>query len=67
VKANVGTLDQLLRIAVGFVLLFLAGSGVIGAWGCIGIIPMATAGVSWCPTYQLLGLSTARRSRRGPG
>jgi hypothetical protein len=47
--------------------LFLAGNGVIGAWGYIGIIPMATAGVSWCPMYQLLGLSTARLSRRGPG
>lgn len=65
--ANVGALDQLLRLAVGFVLLFLAGGGMIAVWGYIGVFPMATAAVSWCPMYRLLGVSTTRDSRRQPG
>lgn len=59
-KANVGAVDQWARMAVGFVLVFLAGIGTIGPWGWIGVIPMATAAIRWCPLYQLLGLSTAR-------
>lgn len=57
-KQNVGTFDQWLRLALGFVLLFLAGTGTVGAWGYIGIVPLVTGAVRFCPLYALLGIRT---------
>lgn len=66
-KQNVGTLDQWLRICAGFVLVFLAGSGVIGAWGYIGVVPLLTGMVRFCPLYQVLGIRTCGpRSHKAP-
>jgi hypothetical protein len=68
-KSNVGPLDQWVRVSVGFVLLFLAGSGLVGAWGYIGVVPLATAALRYCPLYHLLGIDTmhrARHKRSGP-
>ncbi|HET8745734.1 MAG TPA: DUF2892 domain-containing protein [Ramlibacter sp.] len=61
---NIGPVDQWLRLSAGFVLLVLAGSGLIGPWGYLGLIPMLTAMVRWCPLYHLLGLRTGRRTGR---
>lgn len=57
-KQNVGTMDQWLRLCVGFVLLVLAGTGVIGAWGYIGVVPLLTGAVRFCPLYAMLGIRT---------
>ena len=57
-KANIGTLDRSLRIAAGLILLGLSLSGVIGLWGLIGIVPLATGLFRFCPLYPLLGIST---------
>lgn len=59
-KANVGTLDRSLRIAAGLILLGLSLSGVIGLWGLIGIVPLATGLFRLCPLYPLLGISTCK-------
>ncbi|MCR4508145.1 DUF2892 domain-containing protein [Pseudomonas sp. GLN_6] len=59
-KANVGTLDRNLRIAAGLILLGLSLSGVIGLWGLIGIVPLATGLFRFCPAYPLLGISTCK-------
>lgn len=55
--ANVGTVDRVLRALVGLALLALA---VFGGhwWGWIGVIPLVTALVGFCPAYRLVGLST---------
>lgn len=55
---NIGTTDRAIRFAVGALLILLALTGVIGAWGWIGVIPLATAFVSFCPAYRLLGMNT---------
>lgn len=55
---NVGTLDRVLRIVAGVVLIGLALAGVIGAWGWIGLVPLATGLLRFCPAYTLLGLRT---------
>ncbi len=55
---NVGTLDRVLRIVAGLVLIGLALAGVIGAWGWIGVVPLATGLLRFCPAYALLGLRT---------
>ncbi len=57
-KSNVGGIDRILRALVGIVLIALAATNVIGMWGYIGIVPLLTAAVGFCPAYTLLGLST---------
>lgn len=57
-KANVGGIDRILRIVVGLLLIALAATGTIGAWGWIGVVPLATAAFGFCPLYTLLGFSS---------
>ncbi len=59
-KTNVGTLDRALRIIAGAALIMLTLAGVIGAWGWIGLIPIATGLVRFCPAYPILGISTCK-------
>jgi hypothetical protein len=57
-KANVGTIDRVLRILVGLALIALAATHTIGAWGYVGLIPLATGLFRFCPLYSLLGIRT---------
>ena len=57
-KTNVGGIDRLLRIVVGLVLIALAATGTVGAWGWIGVAPLLTGLLRWCPAYPLLGISS---------
>ena len=57
-KANVGTVDRIVRIVVGLVLIGLSLMGTIGVWGWIGIVPLLTGLFSFCPLYSVLGMST---------
>ncbi|TRO41848.1 DUF2892 domain-containing protein [Pseudomonas sp. ALS1131] len=60
-QANVGTLDRSLRIAVGLILIVLSLTGVIGLWGWIGVVPLATGFLRFCPLYPVLGISTCKK------
>ena len=53
---NVGGIDKVLRIVIGVVLIGLAVSGQIGAWGYIGIVPLLTGIFNRCALYSLLGI-----------
>ncbi len=55
---NVGLLDRIIRITFGLVFIALAYFEVIDMWGYIGIIPLATGLLRWCPLYSLLGVQT---------
>lgn len=57
-KANVGGIDKILRVVVGLALVGLAATDTVGVWGWIGVVPLATGLIGWCPLYPLLGLST---------
>ncbi len=57
-KANVGGIDRILRIVLGLVLIGLTLSGTIGVWGWIGVVPLATAAMSRCPLYTVMGMNT---------
>lgn len=59
-KANVGTIDRTLRIVVGLLLIGLTLGGVIGMWGWIGLLPLATGIFRFCPAYGLLGIKTCK-------
>ena len=56
--ANVGSIDRVLRVVIGVVLVALAVTGTIGPWGWIGLVPLATAALGFCPLYAILGFST---------
>ncbi|MFP4138181.1 MAG: DUF2892 domain-containing protein [Halomonas sp.] len=59
-QSNVGGIDKVLRIAVGVLLIVLALTGTIGAWGWIGVVPLATGLFNFCPAYKLLGVNTCK-------
>lgn len=55
---NEGSIDRGLRIAAGLALIALAATGTVGAWGYVGLVPLATGLIGWCPAYTLLGINT---------
>jgi len=57
-KSNAGSLDRILRIVAGLVLIGLAATGTVGLWGWIGVVPLATGLFGFCPAYTLLGINT---------
>ena len=57
-KQNAGSLDRILRIVAGLLLIGLAATGTVGVWGWIGVVPLATGLFGFCPAYTLLGINT---------
>ena len=57
-KLNVGTIDRVLRVVGGIVLIGLAATGTVGIWGYIGVVPLLTGLFSFCPLYTLIGINT---------
>lgn len=56
--SNVGGIDRVLRIVVGLVLIGLTLAGTIGVWGWLGLVPLATGAIGWCPPYAIFGWNT---------
>lgn len=61
-SSNVGGIDRVLRIVVGVVLIGATLAGFIGMWGWIGVIPLVTGVVGWCPAYLPFGIKTCKRA-----
>ena len=61
-KSNVGTTDRIIRAIVGLVLLSLVFilEGNARWLGLIGLVPLATAAIGWCPAYVPFGISTCK-------
>jgi hypothetical protein len=57
-KSNVGGIDRILRIVIGLVLIGLAVTGTVGVWGWLGVLPLATGVIGWCPPYAIFGWNT---------
>ena len=57
-KSNSGTVDRSLRVVAGLVLVTLAATGTVGVWGWIGVVPLLTGLVGYCPAYAIFGMST---------
>ncbi len=60
-KKNIGNIERVVRVIAGLVLLSLTFVGPQTLWGLIGILPLATGLVGWCPPYALLGISTCKK------
>lgn len=61
---NVGGIDKVLRVVIGVVLIALAATGSIGAWGYIGVLPLLTGLFSRCGLYSLLGINTCPMNKK---
>ena len=65
-KRNLGRLDQVLRLGIGVVLVymgfidttFIGDSVIAGMVGAFGILNLVVSAIAWCPVYQLAGIST---------
>ena len=66
-KANVGRIDKVLRIVVGLGLLSIIFfvEGPARWWGLVGIVPLATGLINFCPLYAIFGWSTCPMEKKG--
>jgi DUF2892 family protein len=57
---NEGSLDRVVRVVVGVVLVALVFVGPKTLWGLVGLVPVATGLVGFCPLYRVFGISTCK-------
>ena len=55
---NVGGVDRTVRIVAGVALVGMAVAGIGAPWTWVGVVPLATGAIGWCPAYLPFGLST---------
>jgi sulfite exporter TauE/SafE len=60
VKANVGTVDRIIRFVIGIVII-VVGIYFKNWWGLVGLIPIISAAIRWCPIYRIFGIATCQR------
>ncbi len=61
---NEGTIDRAIRVVVGLALLSLTFAGPHSPWGFVGLVPLLTGIVGFCPLYRLVGLDTRGAAER---
>ncbi len=61
-RANEGTVDRILRLVIGIVLVSLVFVGPQTPLGWIGILPIVTGLAGYCPMYRVIGVNTAKRT-----
>ena len=61
-KSNMGTVDRIIRIVIGLIII-IWGFAVSSWWGLIGLIPLLTGLLNFCPLYKLLGISTSKSKK----
>jgi len=59
-NSNVGGIDKILRIVVGLAVIAW-GYATQNWWGAVGLVPVLTATVNFCPLYPLLGINTCKK------
>lgn len=59
---NVGFIDRTVRVIVGGALIAATLMDILPVWGWIGVIPLTTGLLSWCPAYTLLGIKTCKNN-----
>jgi hypothetical protein len=62
-KTNIGSTERIVRIVIGVAILSLAFVGPRAQWAYLGIFPILSGVIGWCPPYALLGISTVRASK----
>jgi hypothetical protein len=59
---NEGMIDRVLRVIIGIALISIVFIGPQTPWGWLGVIPLATGLIGWCPAYMLLGIKTKKEA-----
>ena len=59
-QANIGGMDKIARIVVGLALLAMTVVGPKTMWGLVGVVPLATGLLNFCPAYTLLGINSCK-------
>lgn len=62
-KKNIGSVERVIRIVAGLAILSLAIVVPQSPWAYLGIIPLATGLVGWCPPYAAFGFSTCKNCK----
>lgn len=57
---NIHPIERAVRVLVGLALISLVFMGPMTPWGWLGVVPLATGLIGWCPPYALLGISTCK-------
>ena len=57
---NLGLIDKTIRIAAGIGLIVATIGGALPVWGWIGIVPIATGLMNFCPLYSVIGIKTCK-------
>jgi hypothetical protein len=60
-STNIGGIERVIRIIVGLALIAIVFVGPQTNWGWIGVIPLLTGLIGWCPPYALLGINTCKK------
>jgi hypothetical protein len=61
-KKNIHTIERVVRVALGLAILSLVFVGPKTAWGWLGLVPLATGILGWCPLYVLFGINTCGKN-----
>ena len=61
-KKNIGDIERLIRVVTGLAIVSLFFVGPKTPWALLGIVPVVTGLVGWCPPYTLLGINTRKKS-----
>lgn len=64
-KKNIGSIERAVRIIVGLFIVSLMFWGPTTLWGLLGLVPLLTGLLGWCPPYALLGISTKKEKAAG--
>lgn len=59
-STNEGSIDRIVRVIAGLVLIALVFVGPQTPWGWIGVIPLLTGLIGWCPAYTIFGIKTCK-------
>lgn len=62
-KKNIGTLDAIIRIILGIIILSLIFVGPKSLWGLIGLVPLLTGIFRYCPLYPIVGINTCCKNK----
>lgn len=60
---NIGSPERLIRILVGLALIAIVFVGPKTIWGWVGVVPLLTGLIGWCPPYKLLGINTCKMKK----
>ncbi|NDV11345.1 YgaP family membrane protein [Crenobacter caeni] len=60
-QKNIGNTERVIRVVVGLAITSLAFVGPASPWAFLGLIPVATGLMGWCPPYAMLGINTCKK------